>query len=166
MKTSEIQTFFRYNYWANGLILKASAAAGDEFYRAPVAVSFGSLQGTLTHILSAEWMWRQRYQMGQSPSFHLSANDFSTLKALGERWLEEERAQLAYLSTLRDADLDRSIRYTNTRGISFTTPLWQILLHVVNHGTQFRSEAAIILSQAGHSPGDIDFSLFLRQPTI
>jgi uncharacterized damage-inducible protein DinB len=165
MKTTEIQTFFRYNYWANGLILKASAAAGDDFYRAPAAVSFGSLQGTLLHILSSEWLWRQRYQLAQSPTSHLSADEFPTLKTLGERWLEEEHLQLSYLSLLHDADFDRPIRYTNTRGISYSTPLWQILLHVVNHGTQFRSEAAVILSQAGHSPGDIDLSVFLRQST-
>ncbi len=163
MKASEILTFFQYNYWANGQILKVAGVAGDEFYRAPAPVSFGSLQGTLTHILSAEGLWRQRVQLGQSPSFHLSADDFSTLKKLGERWLEEEQAMLAYLNGLRDADLDRTIRYTNTRGVTYTNPLWQPLLHIVNHGTQFRSEAAVILSQANHSPGDLDFIFYLRQ---
>jgi uncharacterized damage-inducible protein DinB len=165
MKASEILTFFQYNYWANGQILKVADAAGDEFFRAPAQVSFGSLQGTLTHILSTEWLWRQRYQLGQSPSFHLSADDFSTLARLSERWREEKQTMLAYLGGLRDPDLDRPVRYTNTRGVSYSNPLWQILLHMVNHGTQFRSEAAVILSQANHSPGDLDFIFYLRQQT-
>jgi uncharacterized damage-inducible protein DinB len=163
MKKEEIITLYQYNYWANGQILKVSALAGDAFYTAPAKVSFGSLQGTLVHILSTEWMWRLRCQEGKSPSFHLSTDDFPTLQILGQRWLEEERTMLAYLSNLKDTDLDRPIRYTNTRGISYTNPLWQLLLHLSNHGTQFRSEAAVILSAQEFSPGDLDFIFFLRQ---
>ncbi|HEY3343342.1 MAG TPA: DinB family protein [Anaerolineaceae bacterium] len=163
MKKDEFSILFQYNYWANGQILKVSALAGDSFYTAPAKVSFGSLQGTLVHILSTEWMWRLRCQEGKSPSFHLSQDDFPTLQILGQRWLEEERTMLAYLNSLKDADLDRAIRYTNTRGVTYTNPLWQLLLHLSNHGTQSRSEAAVILTQAGHSPGDLDLILFLRQ---
>ena len=39
--------------------------------------------------------------------------------------------------------------------------LWHCLYHVVNHGTQHRSEAAALLTDYGSSPGDLDFTLFL-----
>jgi uncharacterized damage-inducible protein DinB len=35
-------------------------------------------------------------------------------------------------------------------------PVWQMLLHLANHGTQHRSEAALLLTGAGRSPGDLD----------
>ena len=57
----------------------------------------------------------------------------------------------AYLTALRDEDLMRG-----------TIPLWRPLLHVVNHGTQHRSEAAVLLTGFGHSPGDLDFTVFTR----
>ncbi len=163
MNTSEIVTLYQYNYWANGLILKMAGAAGEDVYRAPAQVSFGSLQGTLVHILSAEWLWRLRIQEGQSPSFHLKAEDFPNLKSLGERWLDEEQKMLDFIAGLKDASLERKIRYTNTKGVDYSTPLWQILVHIVNHGTQFRSEAAVILTQAGYSPGDLDLIKFVRE---
>jgi uncharacterized damage-inducible protein DinB len=40
--------------------------------------------------------------------------------------------------------------------------LWHCLVHVVNHGTQHRSEAALLLTNDGQSPGDLDFTLFLN----
>jgi uncharacterized damage-inducible protein DinB len=69
----------------------------------------------------------------------------------------------AYIDT-RDALIsDGSIIYKTTKGILQTTPLSQILLHLVNHGTQFRSEAGMILSAWGYSPGDLDMIFYLRE---
>jgi uncharacterized damage-inducible protein DinB len=65
------------------------------------------------------------------------------------------------LDGLRDTDFEGLVHYTTTEGIVSETPLWQILLHVVNHGTQFRAEAAIVLTGAGHSPGDLDLMAYL-----
>ena len=42
-------------------------------------------------------------------------------------------------------------------------PMWQMLAHVVNHGTQHRSEAAVILTDAGRSPGDLDMIFFAEE---
>jgi uncharacterized damage-inducible protein DinB len=82
---------------------------------------------------------------------------------LRERWEQEMAATRAYVAQLDDNRLQDRIRYTNTKGVPFETPLWQILLHVVNHGTQFRSEAAVLLTQYDVSPGDLDLIAFVRK---
>ncbi len=163
MRASEIQRLFRYNYWATGRVLEAASRVSEERFLAPARVSHGSLRGTLAHILGTEWVWRSRYEGGVSPARVPIGEDFPTLEALRARWGQEETANWEFLNRLSDEDLDRTVRYTNTSGIPFENPLWELLLHVVNHGTQFRSEAAVVLTEYGQSPGDLDFILFLRQ---
>ncbi len=161
MRIAEIHSLFDYNYWVNQRILKAAAGLSPEQFTAPAGVSHDSLRGTLVHALGAEWVWRVRCQ-GNSPPGLLSEDDFPDLETLVRQWREEEREMRSYLDRLTDDDLDCIITYSRTEGKTYETPLWQILVHVINHGTQSRSEAAVLLTQFGHSPGDLDYMIFLR----
>ncbi len=67
----------------------------------------------------------------------------------------------AFLAELGEEEVQRVVRYTNTRGQTYAAPLWQMMGHLVNHGTQHRSEAAMILSRLGYSLGDLDMLIFL-----
>lgn len=155
-------TLFGYNFWANRKLIEAAAPVKAQNFKAPVGLSHNSLCGALTHVLAAEVVWRQRCQHGVSPSALLTAADFDDLKALSSRWEQEMDAWQDYLTGLTDADLQAEVHYRTTRGQEKHDPLWQLLLHVVNHGTQFRSEAAVALSRLGHSPGDLDLLAYMR----
>ena len=113
--------------------------------------------------MGAEWAWRQRCHVGVSPTKLLDPAQFPTLELLRRRWDEEEAAMRAYVNNLSNANLQRVVEYQNTAGRPFRRVLWQILLHVVNHGTQHRGEAALYLTTFGHSPGDIDLSVYYAQ---
>jgi uncharacterized damage-inducible protein DinB len=93
----------------------------------------------------------------------LKEDDFPMVDALAERWREDEQSMRAWLATLTDADLEGIIRYTTDEGGTRERVLWHCLWHVVNHGTQHRSEAAAILSEYGYSPGGLDFTAFLNR---
>ncbi len=162
MNKSDILTLFDYNYWANARVLDATAKVTPEQFIAPAQQSHGSLRGTLVHTLGAEVVWRLRCQEGISPTPMLSEAEFPTAEALRARWREEEQAMRSYLASLADDDLTQPVKYKTTRGVPFENVLWNILVHVVNHGTQSRSEAGITLTVYGQSPGDLDMIVFFR----
>jgi uncharacterized damage-inducible protein DinB len=162
MHLSDILLLYDYNNWANQRILDTAAQVSPEQFVAPTGHSFGSLRGTLVHLLDAEWGWRMLCQHHASTPL-LEEEAFPTLSALAQRWHEEQRAMQAYLAELTDSDLANAVRSTAEAGNERARVLWHCLVHVVNHGTQHRSEAADILTRYGYSPGDFDFTLFLNE---
>ena len=128
----------------------------------PARLSLGILRGALAHALATEIVWRLRCQEGISLSAVPAESEFPTLEALQTRWAEEERKMRGYLAPLTDAALGATLSYKNTRGDQFENVLWHLLTHVVNHGTQFRAEAAVALTEYGRSPGNLDLLAFLR----
>jgi uncharacterized damage-inducible protein DinB len=164
MQTADLVTLYDYNYWANRRILRAAANLTEEQFLASTPLSWGSVRDVLAHTLSAEWAWRVRCQEGLAPTSLLDPAELPTLAALQSRWHDEEHAMRAYVSGLTDAEINSIKPYRSTKGQPFAQVLWQILVHVVNHGTQHRAEVAHVLTGYGYSPGDIDFIVYLRNP--
>jgi uncharacterized damage-inducible protein DinB len=163
VKAQDVLTLLDYNRWANRRLLEVAAALPAEQHRAPAEVPHGSLLGTFVHIFAAEQVWRVRCQEGRSPTSLASPERYPTLDALARAWEEEEGAMRAYLSSLTDADLEGTVHYHRTDGRPQSSVLWQVLAHLVNHGTQHRAEAALLLTRYGRSPGDLDLMVYLRQ---
>lgn len=165
MNTQDIQLLYRYNSWANKRILDAAAKITNKQFLASDSYPHGGLRGTLTHTLFAEWVWRQRWE-GKSPTERITPEEFPTLDALRIRWQEEEKALDDFRKNLTDEKLNLPCQYKNLRGEPLENILWHVMAHLVNHGTQHRSEAAAMLTELGCSPGDIDFIIFLREPRM
>jgi len=160
----DILLLYDYNYWATRRILSAGAHVSPEQFIVGTGHSFGSLRGTLVHVLDTEYGWRVLCQHQTTTSFDAIEEDsFPTLDALEQRWKEEEQSMRDYLAHLTDDDLIGVIRYTTDEGEKRELVLWHCLLHVVNHGTHHRSEAAAILTGYSHSPGELDFTIFLNE---
>ena len=161
MNKQDIRILYQYNQWANAKILNAAAHVTQDEYLAPASFPHGGLRGTLVHALFAEWIWRNRWE-GTSPAHRLKPEEFPTIESLRTRWLEEEKQLMDFVDHVTDEKLDNTFSYTNTSGKPLTKILWQAMAHLVNHGTQHRTEAAAILTDFGHSPGDIDLIYFLE----
>ena len=143
MNKADIEALFRYTDWANARVLRQAAQVSPEQYTAAAPVPQGSLRGALVHTLAAEVTWRRRWQ-GDSPTSLLSESDLPTFEALADRWEQEADALREFIASLTDDDLNRTVQYKTTKGLPIKDVLWHLMVHVVNHGTQHRSEAAIL----------------------
>jgi uncharacterized damage-inducible protein DinB len=162
MRIADVQLLFDYNYWTTKLILSKAAELSLEQLMQPTSFSWGSLMGTLIHMLDGENLWRNLCQHNHLLEKHLTETEsFPTLDSLVVFWKSEEAEMQAYLGGLRDEDMDSIISYEIPEGLRERL-VWHCLVHVVNHGTQHRSECAAMLTDFGHSPGDIDFTRFLN----
>lgn len=165
MNKQDIQVLYAYNRWANARILHAAANISETQFLAATRFPHGSLRGTLVHTLFAEWVWRQRWQ-GVAESAPWQLKDFPTFASLRARWDEEEKQQKEFVDGLTEQRLQAEFDYISTEGNPHRRVVWEAMLHLVNHGTQHRSEAAAILTDMGYSPSDIDLIVFLNEGAL
>lgn len=158
MNLSDIQLLFEYNYWANQLILDKAKELSHEQLVEPTIFSYVNLLETLKHTLDSEYVWRTIFMNKRFSGRLVDEELFPTLESVISYWVKERE----YLNSLTDSDMESILRYDIPEGVRERT-LWHCLVHIVNHGTQHRSESATMLTNFGHSPGDIDFSVYLRQ---
>ncbi len=160
MNKQDILLLYQYNQWANAKILNAAASVTHGTIPRARFLSSRRLARNLVHALSAEWIWRTRWE-GTSPTQLLKPEEFPDVQSLRARWADEETRLMNFVNNVSEERLNSTFDYTNTSGKPFTRILWQAMAHVVNHGTQHRTEAAAMLTDLGHSPGDIDLIFFV-----
>ena len=149
-----------YTYWGRDRILRAADSLTPEQRSAAIWLDHGSILSTLVHQLSSEVLIRQRCE-GSNPPRPLDETDVPTYDALKQLWLDQEAALRHLVDGLSGEDLERPVVYSNRAGVRHSEPLWQLLFQIVNHSTQHRSEVALALTQAGASPGVLDYLAYL-----
>jgi uncharacterized damage-inducible protein DinB len=161
-----IEQLFDYNYWANGLILKYAERLTPEQFTLPVSEHQGSPREILAHIMFAERYWLDRMQGTAFPvdvmKKQIGPQKFPEIKDLYGVWFDLELRMRQFLADLDENKLPRTFKHTRSDGTELEYRYIDILTHVVFHGTQHRAEMALILTNLGHSPGNIDYSLYLH----
>jgi uncharacterized damage-inducible protein DinB len=162
MNKQDILVLYSYNAWSNAKILDAASHVTQEQFLAPTPFPHGSLRGTLVHALFGEWVWHQRWQgIPQNPIW--KPEEFPTFESLRVRWAHAETKLMEFVANLTDESLYRKFKYISTEGLPHERLLWESMAHLVNHGTQHKTEAAAILTGMGYSPGDIDLIVYLNE---
>jgi uncharacterized damage-inducible protein DinB len=154
--------YARYNRLANERLYAACARLGEAAYRRDLGAFFGSVHGTLNHLLLGDTIWMARFQGGTHPSTGLDAilhDDFAALHAARQAM---DRRIERFFAGLPPGFECGSVRYVNNSGFATEDPWSVILPHFFNHQTHHRAQAHTLLSQLGVDPPVLDLHRVLR----
>lgn len=154
-----------YNSWANARIYDAAADLSGEEFRRDVGAFFGSMCGTLNHILVADQVWMKRFT-GEGD--HPGKLDAILHEAPGALRVVREAEDARIVRYVEDLDEEAfSGRFTYTSLVDLRTISQRIapaLDHFFNHQTHHRGHAHMILSVLDRDPPSLDLSYFFREP--
>lgn len=155
MQADDIRWLFAYDRWATRRLLAVLDGIDPAVWAQTNVVDERGLGGIMVHHLGAAQRWRISLQtQGVEDGPEPELEPLPTVEELERRWEAEWQAADAWLPTLSDG----FVAYVHD-GV----PVWQMLAHVVNHGTQHRSEAAALLTAEGRSPGELDMIFFAEE---
>jgi uncharacterized damage-inducible protein DinB len=160
MKPDEVMTLYDYTWWARERLLAAADGLSEEDFARENGFTYKSIRGILVHTMEAEMFWCSRL-LGETELPTLGPDELMTVEALRTRWFAEEVRLQGFLEGVTEASLAADFVIRRRNGQEIPTPLWQVMMHLVNHGTQHRSEAAEALTMVGRSPGSLDFLTFI-----
>ncbi|MEA2774511.1 MAG: hypothetical protein QOD93_7473 [Acetobacteraceae bacterium] len=150
-----------YNRWANRRLYDDAASLPDEARKRPAGLFFGSVHGTLNHLLVADYIWMRRFT-GDGPQperlNQILYEDFGELRAARER--EDERI---FAFVIGADDYDRVIEYQNSTGKTFRQALGPALTHFFNHQAHHRGQVHAGFTIAGiREPTSLDLLVLQR----
>ena len=153
----------RYNRWANARLYHVCEALPDLEYLKPRRAFFGSIHGTLSHLLVGDLVWFARF-LGQTPAVSsLDEQPYESLVDLGAAREAEDEKIIAYVDGLRDDDILGTISYTTLAGTSQQDELRPLLTHAFNHQTHQRGQVHDMLSQTSVASPVLDIIYYMRE---
>jgi uncharacterized damage-inducible protein DinB len=160
-----VATMARYNAEMNRRLYDAAGRLPDAERRAARGAFWGSIHGTLCHLVWGDRMWMSRFA-GWTPPPVPSPQSAGMIEDFGD------------LRAARDADDARLIEFADdvTEGWlaghltwfsgaaqrEITAPRDFLLMHLFNHQTHHRGQAHALITAAGEKTGDTDLFLVTR----
>ena len=156
-----LRTHLHYSAWASAQLVEAASKLTEEELTRDFATADRSVLGTLVHVYAADRVWLRRIT-GEPPAQFLDPEKDMRLDVLQNVWPTIYDGWQTCGSQWTDASVTTPISYKDLKGNAYQTPLWQIVMHVVNHGTHHRGQAAGFLRSMGYAPPRLDLIAYYR----
>jgi len=156
-------TFARYGAWATERLYGAIDRLSEEEYRRDVGLFFGSVHGTLNHLLVAEHhVWYPRFADGISNRIALNTELERERAALRAKLMEAGCRWVSLIASWPAERFAGTLDYATTKGVPQSLPFAITLAHVFNHGTHHRGQITAALTHMGHESPELDLVFMLQ----
>lgn len=170
----QMRGFAKYNRDFNLVLFGKVAELGDAERKRDLGAFFGSIHGTLNHILLGDRIWLGRFAKAFPGMSSLAdaklVYEFSSLSQevcsdFDDLFREREatdRVIADWVEELTNELLAETMRYSNSSGQVREHPVWVAVAHLFNHQTHHRGQVTTLLSQLGHDPGVTDYFAYAQ----
>jgi uncharacterized damage-inducible protein DinB len=165
-----------YNRWANSRILASMDGLTPDDMSARAPVAFDTLRGAVWHMIGAQLGWL-RLCAGYDTWSLVPVRDAASAAGVAEILSSCDLLWREFLSSISEDDIlgdidlpiddpfrgavgPELLNWSEEHGHRPRRPMWQSVLHVVNHSTQHRAEIGMYLASLGRSPDDMDYGTF------
>jgi len=167
-RTAHIRLMATYNEWMNAKIHEAARSLSDEALSENRNAFFGSIIGTLNHLVTGDSVWLKRFaehsanHLALEPIRQLPAPKsldqltFSNIRELSAHRVWLDRIIIEWSRSLTEADLDHTLNYTSMAGVPADKNFYGLVMHFFNHQTHHRGQVTTLFSQAGVDVGSTD----------
>ena len=158
-----VRAMAEYNRWMNVNLYDCAASLSDADRRRDLGAFFGSIHGTLNHILWGDRAWMYRLAWGRPPPAVAIADSvalFDAFEALRHERIDFDAQIIDWAAGISETALQGDLTYFSAAaGCEFTRPRWQLVAHMFNHQTHHRGQVHSLLTRCGARPGDTDLHL-------
>jgi uncharacterized damage-inducible protein DinB len=177
-RTDHIRLMARYNEWMNAKLYEAAMSLPCEDLIANRKAFFGSILGTLNHLVVGDTIWLKRFATHPANYSALElVRNLATPASLDQilytniQRLSTHRRSLDHVITewtlsIADHDLDHVLHYANTKGVVAERKFFSLVMHFFNHQTHHRGQATTLLSQADLDVGVTDLLSLIPNETV
>lgn len=160
LSAEAIRIHVDYTAWASQRLLDVAATLSPEELTQDFKTADKSVLNTLAHVFAADRAWLGRLH-GTPPGVFISDAD-RDLAVLQKEWPALHQQWKAWAASLTDEQARQDASYQDLKGNTWKQPIWQIVLHVVNHATHHRGQVAGFIRTMGHKPPPLDLVAFYR----
>jgi uncharacterized damage-inducible protein DinB len=150
-----------YTAWASRRIVEAAAQLSDDELTRDFGTADRGVLGTLSHVFAADRVWLARLE-GASGALSPAGAAFP-LATLQRDWPALHDRMRDWAQRLTDEAAQAPFSYSDSRGNRWTQPLWQVVFHIVNHGSHHRGQVSGFLRTMGHTPPSLDLVGYYRE---
>ncbi|MCF8177124.1 MAG: DinB family protein [Sulfuritalea sp.] len=157
-----------YNQWMNARVYEAAGGLSADALAADRGAFFGSILGTLNHLVVGDTIWLKRF--AQHPARYTALEPvrqlpdplaldqvlFNDLESLAAHRRMLDAAIVEWANSVTDDELDHVLHYANTKGIESSKRFFNLVMHFFNHQTHHRGQVTTLLTQAGIDVGSTD----------